>query len=225
MPSPPRSTGTWVTGPPRGGGLLGGGHGHVGGAEVDLPGAERGDARAAAHRGVADGHGGVLLVVVGEGRGEERRVERRPGPGQGGRAAGAEGWPPAQPRWWLVVLAVQAARASRMIAAAAAADGRRARWRCPGAWALRGALTWLLLQERGGLVRLGVADPGLGAHLDRFPGAAQRRGVGQVQVADGRPRSWRGRWRWRRCRCVWRSRRAGGRTAARRAAARWHGRR
>ena len=31
---------------------------------------------------------------------------------------------------------------------------------------------------------LGGPGPGLGAHLDRFPGAAQRRGVGQVQVAD-----------------------------------------
>ena len=31
----------------------------------------------------------------------------------------------------------------------------------------------------------GCADPGLGAHLDRFPRAAQRRGVGQVEVAEG----------------------------------------
>src|SRR4029077_12160460 len=31
----------------------------------------------------------------------------------------------------------------------------------------------------------GLADPGLGGHLDGVPGAAQRRGVGQVQVADG----------------------------------------
>src|SRR5262249_54956955 len=29
-----------------------------------------------------------------------------------------------------------------------------------------------------------VADPGLGAHLDGFPGAAEGRGVGQVEVAD-----------------------------------------
>ena len=73
-----------------GGGLLGRGHRHVGGAEVDLLRADRGDARAAAHHGVADGHAGVLLLVVGEGDGEERRVERRTGPDEGGpMAAGA----------------------------------------------------------------------------------------------------------------------------------------
>ena len=31
----------------------------------------------------------------------------------------------------------------------------------------------------------GLADPGLGAGLDGVPGGAERRGVGQVQVADG----------------------------------------
>ena len=41
-----------------GGGQFAGVHGHVGGAEVDLPGADRGDPRAAAHDGVVDGHAG-----------------------------------------------------------------------------------------------------------------------------------------------------------------------
>ena len=47
------------------------------------------------------------------------------------------------------------------------------------------ALTCVLLCTgvRSGLA-LGGPNPGLGAHLDRFPRAAQRRGVGQVQVAD-----------------------------------------
>jgi hypothetical protein len=67
-----------------GGGLLLSGHRHVGGAEIDMSGAERGDARATAHRGVADGYTGMLLVIPAEGRSEERRVERRPGPGQRG---------------------------------------------------------------------------------------------------------------------------------------------
>jgi hypothetical protein len=74
-----------------GGGLLGGGHGHVGGAEIDLPSAERGDARTAAHDGIADGHAWMLLMVFGEGHSEEWRVERRPGAPQGRRmAVGAE---------------------------------------------------------------------------------------------------------------------------------------
>jgi hypothetical protein len=47
-------------------------------------GADRGDSRASAHGGIADGHAGVLLLVGGEGNGEEWRVERRPGPGEGG---------------------------------------------------------------------------------------------------------------------------------------------
>ena len=58
-----------------GGGLLGGGHGHVGGTEIGLLRGEGGDARAAAHRGVADRHCGVFLVVSGERRVEERCVE------------------------------------------------------------------------------------------------------------------------------------------------------
>ena len=58
-----------------GGGLLGGSHGHVGGAEIGLFRGEGGDARAAAHRGVADRHCGVFAVVSGERRVEERRVE------------------------------------------------------------------------------------------------------------------------------------------------------
>src|SRR5271166_5189721 len=74
-----------------GGCLLAGGHGDVGGAEVDLPGAERGDARAAAYRGVADGHTRVLLLVPGEGGGEERRVECGAGPGKGARMVGWDG--------------------------------------------------------------------------------------------------------------------------------------
>jgi hypothetical protein len=77
--------------PALGGGLLAGGHRHVGGAEIDLSGAERGDARAAAHSGVADTHAGMLLLVPGEGHGEERRVERRPGTGEGGRVAAGAG--------------------------------------------------------------------------------------------------------------------------------------
>src|SRR6266851_4795753 len=30
-----------------------------------------------------------------------------------------------------------------------------------------------------------LPDPGLGTHLDRFPGTAEGRGIGQVEVADG----------------------------------------
>jgi conjugative relaxase-like TrwC/TraI family protein len=74
-----------------GGGQFTGIHGHVGGAEVDLLRADRGDARAAADHGIGDGHAWVQLLVSGEGCGEERRVERRPGPGQGWLwAAGAD---------------------------------------------------------------------------------------------------------------------------------------
>src|SRR5579859_8168702 len=36
----------------------------------------------------------------------------------------------------------------------------------------------------GGSAWPGLADPGLGRDLDGVPGAAQRRGVGQVQIAD-----------------------------------------
>ena len=61
-----------------GGCLLGGGHGHIGGAEVGLLAAERRDARAAADRGVGDRHARVLLLVCGERLVEERRVECRP---------------------------------------------------------------------------------------------------------------------------------------------------
>ncbi len=74
-----------------GSGLLAGGHRHVGGAEVDPAGADRGDARAAAHRGVADTHAGMLLLIPGERHGEERRVERRTGPADGGPVAGRAG--------------------------------------------------------------------------------------------------------------------------------------
>jgi hypothetical protein len=73
------------------GGLLAGGHRHVGSAEVDLPGVERGDARAAAHSGIADGHAGVLLLVLGEGHRKERRVERRTGSRKGGPMAARAG--------------------------------------------------------------------------------------------------------------------------------------
>jgi predicted Na+-dependent transporter len=52
----------------------------TGPVRYSLPGAERGDASAAAHRRVADGHAGMLLLVFGEGHGEERRVERRSRP-------------------------------------------------------------------------------------------------------------------------------------------------
>ena len=53
--------------------------------------------------------------------------------------------------------------------------------------AARLALSVRLLRPalaRSGLGSSGGPDPGLGAHLDRVPRAAQRRGVGQVQVAD-----------------------------------------
>ena len=69
-----------------GGCELAGVHGYVGGAEVDLLGADRGDARAAAHGGIGHGDRGVLLVVSGEERGDVRRTR----PGEGARpAAGA----------------------------------------------------------------------------------------------------------------------------------------
>ena len=55
-------------------------HGHVGGAEVGLLGADRGDARAAAHGGIGHGDRRVQLVVPGEGQGEERGDVRRAGP-------------------------------------------------------------------------------------------------------------------------------------------------
>jgi len=51
---------------------------------------------------------------------------------------------------------------------------------------VRVALTWsapnTLRMER--LTGPGLTDPGLSGHLDGVPGTAQRRGVGQVQVAD-----------------------------------------
>ena len=77
--------------------LLAGGHGHVGGAEIGLLRAEGGDARAAAHRGVAHCHGRMLLVVFGERQIEERRVEggsrsgERPRRAAGGGGGGG-GW-------------------------------------------------------------------------------------------------------------------------------------
>ena len=74
-----------------GGCLLGGGHGHVGGAEVCLFRGEGGDARAAADGGVADRHARVLLLVSGEGQGEERRVERRARAGDPHRGGGSTG--------------------------------------------------------------------------------------------------------------------------------------
>jgi AcrR family transcriptional regulator len=40
------------------------------------------------------------------------------------------------------------------------------------------------LGDRAVIVPLGGPEPGLGTHLDCVPGAAERRGVGQVQVAD-----------------------------------------
>jgi hypothetical protein len=70
--------------------------------------------------------------------------------------------------------------------------------------------TWhgvlLCTEVRSGLAWPGIADPGLDGHLDGVPGAAQRRGVGQVQVTD-RGNACRGRSRWLRCRRAWRSRR------------------
>jgi hypothetical protein len=101
-------------------GLLGGGHGYVGGAEVDLPGAERGAARAAAHGGIADRHSRVLQLVCGEGHGEERRVERRPGSGKGRRVAAGATLAAATAEVLVVAVLLQAATARREVAAAAA---------------------------------------------------------------------------------------------------------
>ncbi len=85
MPSAPRASGTWVMGASFGGCELAGVHGYVGGAEVDLLGADRGDARAAAHGGIGHGDRGVLLVVSGQERGGVRRTRpvRVPGPPPG----------------------------------------------------------------------------------------------------------------------------------------------
>ena len=103
--------------------MLGGGHGHVGGAEVDLPGAERGDARAAAHGRVADGHRRILLTVFREGEVEERRANVDPDPVRVtvGPTAATEAWADGG-LFVLVVLVVlvHAPRAMRASAAAAA---------------------------------------------------------------------------------------------------------
>jgi hypothetical protein len=124
-----------------GGGLLAGGHRHVGGAEIDLPGAERGDARAAAHGGVSNGHARVLLLVPGEGHGEERRIERRAGPGEGGSMTGGAvaGYGPADAAVLMLDELVQAPTARRMNAAVATVmtgrpEGQGGRPRCVVLW-------------------------------------------------------------------------------------------
>src|ERR1019366_4236744 len=76
-----------------GGCQLAGAHGDVGGTEVDLPGADRGDGRAAAHRGIVHAGRTGRLMGFGEGEGEEGGDVRRPRPGEGARitAGGSAG--------------------------------------------------------------------------------------------------------------------------------------
>src|SRR5271166_1615940 len=105
------------------------------------------------------------------------------------------GWPPGPalatasadaevPGGLVLVVLVHAATATRMIAAAAQMAGC-AVWRGWGPGRARcSGIVAPLLRMRSGLVPPGSPDPGLGAELDRVPGAAERRGVGQVQVAD-----------------------------------------
>jgi hypothetical protein len=103
-----------------GGSLLGRGHRHVGGAEVDLPGAERGDARAAAPGGVADAHARYCCWYRGKAAAKNGASNVDPAPDRVGL------WPPglvaatADTGVLVVVVLVQALTASRMIAAAGA---------------------------------------------------------------------------------------------------------
>jgi hypothetical protein len=54
------------------------------------------------------------------------------------------------------------------------------------------ARSWagLVAGRLGPLATPDLPDPGLGGHLDRVPGAAERRGIAQVQVAETLHRIW-----------------------------------
>src|SRR6185437_1657868 len=109
---------------------------------------------------------------------EAPHVRTRPGPSAANTDA-AVSEPVA-----LAVL-VQAAVSSAIAAAAQVAGCGERQGREPGRTVCADMGCSSALRDRSGSAWPGLADPGLGGDLDGVPGAAQRRGVGQVQVADG----------------------------------------
>src|SRR6476659_6240540 len=85
----------------------------------------------------------------------------------------------------LVVLVQAAVSSAIAMAAAQVAGCGRRQGREPGRTVCADMGCSFCAGDRSGSAWPGPADPGLGGDLDSVPGAAQRRGVGQGQVADG----------------------------------------